>query len=123
MKIRLLAVVSIVIIACLTLADMKAFQHGLACIAKFNDITAFGAFGLRLCIGNLLFKSTGIVLAVLGLTELLRKTKSTNLKLKLLLSYTAVALILALPVYHRHPGFGGPETHGHSFWEGGLHLH
>jgi len=123
MNTRILIGASIAIIIGITLSDLNVLRYGIYCISELNGATEFETFGLSLCIGNLLFKLTGIILAIIGLIEISGKSERLNLKLKLLLIYTAVALILALPLYHRHPGFGGPGTHGHSFWDGGLHFH
>ena len=92
MKIKILTGVSIAIITWLTLSDLKVLRYGMDCISELNGATEFETFGLRLCAGNLLFKLTGILLAIIGLIEVLRKAESFSLKLKLLLIYTSFIL-------------------------------
>ncbi|NMM48917.1 hypothetical protein [Marinigracilibium pacificum] len=123
MKIKLSIGVSIAIIIILTLSDLKVMRYGIDCISELYFATNLGTFDIRLCTGNFIFKLIGLFLAIIGLVEILKKTERLNLKLKALLIYTVIAVITALPIYHRHPGLAGHETHGHSYWTGGLHFH
>lgn len=121
--VKIVTGISIAIISFLNFSDLKVWQRAFEFWIAFNNAIGFESPLELLIVGNLLFKLTGFMLAIIGLIEILKKTESLNLKLKMLFIYTVFAIILALPIYHKHPGIGGPENHGHSFWDGGLHFH
>lgn len=123
MNTKVFTLFSVFTIVLLTYFDLGALLSGIDCIGELGQPSELDSFGIRLCVGNFFFKLTGLVLATLGLIDLFRGLGKTTIRQKLLWSYTAIALVLTLPLYHPHGGFGGSDTHPHSFWDGGLHFH
>ncbi|HCS20866.1 MAG TPA: hypothetical protein DIW47_09975 [Bacteroidetes bacterium] len=78
-------------------------------------------FGYWICTGGFVFKVIGILISALALSSLIIKSLDRRWIRIVVISFAIIALVLALPLYHTHSGWG--NTHGHSFWNGGFHLH
>lgn len=90
----------------------------------YNDDPAFIAFLVRETFW--LIFSTWILSRGINLFRISDVTtfdKYINSKeFKLLLIVVIILLLLEIPIFGIHPDFAG-GLHGHSFWDGGTHLH
>jgi len=78
-------------------------------------------FGERICAAGFIFKWIGVIISAIGLLSIvIPKTNKKGIRI-MVISFAIVSLILSLPLYHEHPGW--ENSHRHSFWNGGLHLH
>jgi hypothetical protein len=79
-----------------------------------------GSSGMDRVIAQCLFYTLGAALSLVVLSSLF---KNTGVNKKWLLAYGVYFLafiILELPLYNKHFGWG--DSHGHSFWYG-VHFH
>jgi hypothetical protein len=121
-KTKLLTGLSVIFVATIVVSDFDILKNGLTYISKLNTADEYDKFAYRLATANFIFDIIGIVVIILGLTDLIKYKDKSTIKAKVLWFYVLICLILLLPLYHRHPDIGG-NLHGHSFWNGGLHLH
>lgn len=119
----LLSILSIAIILVLILFDLEFFKRGITSFQVSGLANDYEKYSVILNIGNFLFKICGLVIVVLTLAEWIRKRKHVNRMTKILWIYSAIAVGLSLPIYKSHYGFGGSNTHGHSFWDTQTHFH
>lgn len=122
--------ISCVLILGLSLIENQPLLNGTKCIeAVLNQNnylpSSWNGMGLMrgywICAGGFVFKVIGIVISALGLASLIFNNFNRKWIRIVVFSFAILSLVLSLPLYHIHSGWG--NAHGHSFWNGGFHLH
>lgn len=93
--------------------------------AFWNFVTGAETYsGNDLLIGQGGFYLLGFVLVLLSCMDLVGRKYKKRFAWRIYAYgiYFMVFMVLELPLFDTHPGFGGPELHSHSFWAG-FHFH
>ncbi len=78
-------------------------------------------FGPRICAAGFIFKWMGILISAIGIFSIIIPNINKKGIRIIVILFAIASLILSLPLYHKHSGL--ENSHRHSFWSGGLHLH
>jgi len=109
---------------------LNAVRHleNLPILLEFEELTVGGFYFAKFYFQELIWLIVSIVILIKGLHLLLignrikyksfRRTKT----FKLIIGAVLILFFLEVPIWGLHRNFGG-HTHGHSFWDGGTHIH
>jgi len=131
LKIKYLIAIASTLILLLSIFDNRqVLREGPECIEVLvsgDDIpNAFWlgrevVIGYRICAIGFVFKWIGFILSAIGFLSILIPSMNKKGIRIIVISFAIISLILSLPFYHVHSGW--VNSHGHSFWDGGWHLH